>query len=99
MTNKCQVCLDQYDLYDLKDNHLCHKCLIRINEFDEDIGRLKRAILYLKCSATEPIDDSIVHGVDCVKAKHTGRWGHNTKDDTPFSVDSVTYCGRCRYQL
>lgn len=47
------------------------------------------------------IDDvPIVHGTTCVKAVHD-RDGmlHDEKDDTPFDVDGVKYCGRCHYCL
>jgi hypothetical protein len=36
------------------------------------------------------------HGKDCEKVPHTGDGHlHAEADDTPYDVDSTTYCGRC----
>lgn len=41
-----------------------------------------------------------VHGRDCAKAPHIGTGHlHDAKDDRPFDVDGVTYCGRCHEYL
>ncbi len=39
----------------------------------------------------------ITHGYNCKKAPHTLKTGylHAEEDDSPYVVDSVTYCGRC----
>ncbi len=42
--------------------------------------------------------EPIVHGVNCVKVRHTGSgWEHAGDDDTPYFVDNAKYCGRCHY--
>lgn len=36
------------------------------------------------------------HGRDCCKATHVGGgYLHSEKDDSPYDVDGVLYCGRC----
>ena len=42
------------------------------------------------------------HGTDCKKAWHNSNRGgylHGDADDTPFTVDGMSYCGRCHYAL
>ena len=40
------------------------------------------------------------HGINCEKAPHT-RTGylHGADDDSPYSVDGCSYCGRCHRAL
>lgn len=50
--------------------------------------------------APRKLDESIRHGVNCIKARHRGAGElHSPDDDTPYSVDGFLYCGRCHYAL
>lgn len=52
-------------------------------------------------AALAPVGDvGIRHGVNCQKISHAsigllGGYLHDEKDDTPYDVDGVDYCGRC----
>lgn len=40
------------------------------------------------------------HGITCVKVLHIGGgYLHDARDDTPYDVDGVMYCGRCHAAL
>jgi site-specific DNA-methyltransferase (adenine-specific) len=42
----------------------------------------------------------IIHGSTCPKAPHTrSGYLHGEDDDTPYSVDGLSYCGRCHTSL
>lgn len=49
-----------------------------------------------------PETGTVTHGVNCPKIPHicsrTG-WLHGEKDDGPYDVDGVLYCGRCHVFL
>jgi hypothetical protein len=41
------------------------------------------------------------HGANCEKVPHTRKDGylHDDKDDKPYDIDGVMYCGRCHQVL
>lgn len=40
------------------------------------------------------------HGIDCRKSEHQGEgYMHGASDDSPYSVDGLTYCGRCHHHI
>jgi hypothetical protein len=40
------------------------------------------------------------HGINCPKVIHEGDgFLHSPDDDSPYSVDGVSYCGRCHMAL
>lgn len=42
------------------------------------------------------------HGVNCMKVPHVLKehgYLHDENDDSPYDVDGVEYCGRCRREL
>ena len=43
----------------------------------------------------------MIHGKDCPKVSHDGKVGclHDDKDDSPYDVDGVYYCGRCHVAI
>lgn len=56
----------------------------------------------VKAEKKSNADAVVVHGVTCVKRQHVkplGEYLHDEADDTPYTVDGVTYCGRCHHCL
>ena len=42
----------------------------------------------------------IMHIQDCTKAPHAGTgYLHSEKDDLPYNVDGVWYCGKCHQYI
>lgn len=59
-------------------------------------GREMATIEARRAAENVPVPAQIKHGVDCVKAPHTGEgYLHAEDDDRPYDVDGCSYCGRC----
>lgn len=86
--------------------HLCSPaatttlCLCGHPYHDHDEETAECQAFGCDCGCCEAVTSAIQHGINCSKVPHeTEGYLHAERDDAPYDVDGVIYCGRCHVAL
>lgn len=76
-------------------------CLLAGEDFGRFIAWISEQGYVLPPSTLPEPPAVLIHGSTCIKVEHKSwvKWNHDSTDDTPYTVDGVTRCGRCHSLL